>query len=75
MIFTTEFVAIDQTSGEVSRWEGPRIESITWGMAEKWCAEHRPYLKVTGQLVSEIPLKNNKPDWRRKVDYGRFYDN
>jgi hypothetical protein len=57
--YITEIEAIDPTDGELKRWEGIKVESITPELAQQWCNTNGyGYCKVVGQLRFEIDQTN-----------------
>ena len=71
-LWTTEIRAIDPRTGELKTWGGPHVPGINKVDAENFCQNNGlGYCEVTGELVSEIPTKDDglTPDWGRKVDY------
>lgn len=66
----TEFKAIESSSGKLKTYGGENIPSLTLDLAQKWCDKNKPWLKVIGKLVSEIPCKNGyEPDFDNQIDY------
>lgn len=67
----TEFHAIKVSTGELRPFGGDHVKALTAEMAQQWCDEHKPWLKVLGQLIAEIPCKEGtyEPDWSKKIDY------
>lgn len=69
--WTTEIMAIDPSTGYLVKWMGDIVEAPTLELAQQWCEENKGYLKVTGELIAEIPCKKGTftPDWTKKTDY------
>ena len=67
----TEFKAKCAKTGEMKTWCGQNVVAPTRNLAQEWCYENAGYLKVIGELVSEIPCKEGtyKPDWANEIDY------
>lgn len=64
-IFCTEIKAIDPKDGELKTWGGDNVKSITWTHAQEILNRTgRGYMKVTGELVSEIDSETGE-----KTDY------
>ena len=76
-IWLTEIKAIHPHTGDMLTWGGDNIEAPTWKLAQQWCDENRGYLKVVGQLVSEIPCKEGtfEADWDNMTDYENASNN
>lgn len=56
--WTTEIMAVDPCTGDLTKWQGPHIQAPTITDAEIYCQENGlGYCKVIGQLVSEIDEK------------------
>lgn len=54
--FITEFKAIDPETNQLVYWAGPKIESISLGMAQQYCNKNGlGYLAVIGEFIVEIP--------------------
>jgi hypothetical protein len=72
-IWLTEIKALDANTGEIKIWGGDNVEAPTWDMAQKWCNENKGYLKVIGELISEIPCKEGtyEPEWDKAIDYDK----
>ncbi|MCL4638947.1 MULTISPECIES: hypothetical protein [Olivibacter] len=70
--WVTEITAIDPHTRELKKWLGPYITAPTMEAATLYCQKNGlGYCEVTGQLISEIPCKENSytPDWVRRVDF------
>lgn len=73
--YTTELKAIDPLSGELKTFCGPHIPAVSWTNAEEFCQERGfGYLRITGQLISEIGTKVNEDgfvvaDMKTRIDY------
>ncbi len=67
-VFITEFKAIRVKDGELRVYAGDNIESISFSVAQEWCDEHKPWLKVIGKLNVEF----NGDEW---VDYDKQENN
>lgn len=50
-VYCTVIHAIDQRTGEMNKFVGENVESISQDAAQEWCNIHKPYLKVIGRLV------------------------
>lgn len=76
-LWCTEIRALDAMTGEMKTWGGDTIEAPTFNLAQQWCNENKGYLKVIGELVAEIPCKENtyEPDWKNKIDYDNIQNN
>ena len=53
MKWFTEFTAIRAKDGELITYVGPTIEEISFNLAQQWCDDHMPWLKVVGRAVFE----------------------
>jgi len=73
----TEIKAIEAKTGEMKTWIGEHVEAPTWDLAQEWCNNNKGYLKVVGELVMEVPCKENsyEPDWGKAVDYENTQNN
>lgn len=73
----TEIKALDAKTGEMKTWVGDTVEAPTWYMAQEWCNNNKGYLRVSGELLSEIPTKSDgiTPDWDNKIDYDEINNN
>ncbi|MFD2922019.1 hypothetical protein ACFS6H_20025 [Terrimonas rubra] len=76
-LWTTEIKAIDPLTGELKTWFGDYVQAPTFELAQQWCEKNKGYLKVTGELIAEIPFKEgtDEPDWGKKVDFDVIYNN
>lgn len=76
-IWTTEIKAIDPLTGELKTWCGDYVHAPTFELAQQWCEMNKGYLKVIGELISEIPCKEGtyEPDWGKKVDFETINNN
>lgn len=68
-LWCTEFMALDAETGEMKSWCGENVKALTREMAQQWCHENKGHLKVVGELIAEIPCKEDKPDFKNMVDY------
>lgn len=53
-LYLTEFRAKDLFDGELKTYAGPRIEAVSRRMAEEYCRNFHPYLRVIGELQAEM---------------------
>jgi len=70
--FVTELRAIDPKDGVLKTWCGQHIQVISIKDAQNYCEQHGiGYLKVIGELISEIPTKKDgiTPDWNKEINY------
>ena len=77
-IFCTEMKVWDIIFNQFVTIEGQRIEAPTWQLAEEiLIKEDLRWLKITGELISEIPCKKKsfKPDWEHGIDYKKIQQN
>lgn len=75
-IYVTELRAESIETGVVSLYKGPNIYAPTFKLAEKWCADHMPFLKVLGKLSMEGTFKNDGDiDWGNAIDYEKREQN
>lgn len=51
--WVTELTAIDSRTGTLTLFAGMEVFSPTRELAEKYCEEHFPYLRVLGECVME----------------------
>jgi len=70
-LWVTEFRAVRISDGEIITYGGENVTALTYSMAQEWCDENKPWLKVLGELVAEIPCKEGtyEPDWSKMTDY------
>jgi hypothetical protein len=54
MIFLTEIRAYKAGTDEIRKYAGDRVEAPSRELAQEWCDENKPYLKVIGRLSLEI---------------------
>lgn len=68
--FLTKFTTIDEF-GELVCFEGERVFSPSFSLAEDYCKKHAPHLTVVGEIVSIIPTKKDgiTPDWDKEINY------
>lgn len=77
-IFCTEMKVWDRVFNQFVSIEGQRIEAPTWQLAEEiLIREDLRWLKITGELVMEIPCKKDsfEPDWEHGIDYQKIQQN
>ena len=70
--FTTIIRAIDPESLTLKTYSGPNIQALNFQDAQDYCnINGLGYCKVDGELISEIPCKNDgvTPDFRKSIDY------
>ena len=54
-IYTTEILAVNPETNELSKFAGPNVQGLTWQDANKFCQENElGYCRVNGMLISEI---------------------
>lgn len=75
--WATEIKALDAKTGEMKTWCGDNVDAPTWELAQEWCDKNKGYLKVVGELIAEIPCKENslEPDWEKMIDYETINQN
>lgn len=75
--WATEIQALDARTGKMKTWIGEYVEAPTWALAQQWCNENKGYLKVVGELESEIPCKGDsfEPDWENEIRYSAIQNN
>ncbi|WP_123275650.1 hypothetical protein [Chryseobacterium sp. G0240] len=69
---------VNQKTKDLVWIEGIRIEAPNWELAQEIIdKENYHYLKITGQLIAEIPCKEGgfEPDWKNAVDYDKLNQN
>jgi hypothetical protein len=73
----TELKAIEANTGILKLYVGPNIDAPTKELAQQWCDQNQPYLKVIDELVAEIPCKEgtHEPDFSKMVDYENIQHN
>lgn len=73
----TEFKGIEVSTGLLKLYGGPNIAAPTKELAQKWCDQNEPYLRVIDELVAEIPCKKGtyEPDFKNKIDYENTQNN
>ncbi len=77
-IFCTEMKVWDRVFNQYISIEGQRIEAPTWQLAEEiLIKKNLRWLKITGQLVMDIPCKKDsfEPDWKNSIDYQKIQQN
>lgn len=69
--YVTELMALNPSTGVLTKWQGPFVQAPNWSLAEEWCQENAAYLKIVGKLDSIIPCEKNSinPDWNGKIDF------
>ena len=69
-LWVTEYKALN-AAGEIRTFMGDYIEAATWDEAQNKCPDG---VKITGQLISEIPTMADEitPNWAMQVDYDRL---
>ena len=76
MKYTTIIKAIDPSTGELKKWIGPVIDSISIKHAQQYCNENGlGYCKVIGELIAEIPADGLNPDMENEIDYEKIKQN
>lgn len=59
--FCTEIQAIDPRSGELTSWSGPRVQALTWGLAEEYLQiQGLGYARIIGEYIQEQPFQGEK---------------
>lgn len=73
----TEIKALDACTGEMKTWAGDEVEAPTYELAQEWCNNNKGYLKVIGELITEIPCKKGtyEADFSKMVDYENIQNN
>lgn len=68
--WSTLIIAKSPIDGSILEYFGPNIQANTYEEAQEYC-EHNGlgYLWIKGQLISEIPETDLKPDWDNRIDY------
>ena len=76
-LWCTEIKALEAATGEMKTWCGDNIEAPTWELAQEWCDNNKGYLKVVGELIAEIPCKENsyEADFDKIIDYEIIQNN
>ena len=76
-LWCTEIKALEAATGEMKTWCGDNIEAPTWRLAQEWCDNNKGYLKVVGELIAEIPCKENsyEADFDKIIDYEIIQNN
>lgn len=69
--YCTQIKAIRPTDGEIATYSGPAVPGISFQDAQDYCNENIGYCKVIGELIEEIPTKEDgiTPDWDNKIIY------
>lgn len=69
--YVTEIKAIHPIRNEIALFGGPTVPGISFEDAQAYCNNNIGYCKVIGELVSEIPTKEDghTPDWDNRIDY------
>lgn len=75
--WVTEIMALEAKTGEMKKWCGDEVQAPTYELAQQWCDNNKGYLKVIGELVTEIPCKEGtyEPDFENMVDYENIQNN
>ncbi|WPV66299.1 hypothetical protein [Chitinophaga sp. LS1] len=75
--WVTKIEAIDPNDGMLKSWAGPYVDAPNKRLAQEWCNTNQGYLKVVGELVSEIPTKEDgiTPDWDKRIDHDTISNN
>lgn len=61
--FCTEIQAIDPRSGELTSWSGPRVQALTWGLAEEYLQiQGLGYARIIGEYIQEQPFQVEKTE-------------
>ena len=71
-LWVTEIQAICPIDGELKTFCGPSVPAPTKQLAYEHCQNNGlGYCRVIGQLVAEIPCRENSfaPDWGKILDY------
>ncbi len=77
-IFCTEMKVWDRVFNQFVSIEGQRIEAPTWQLAEEiLIKKNLRWLKITGELVMDIPCKKDsfEPDCKNSIDYQKIQQN
>lgn len=77
-IFCTTIKVWDNVFNELVTIDGQRIEAPTWKLAEEIIEkEGLRWLTITGELIEEIPCKENsfEPDFKNAIDYQKIQQN
>lgn len=64
--WTTQFQAVEVSTGELKTYMGDYIKAPSFGLAQMYCNEHKPYLRVIGELVAEIDFETGE-----RTDYDK----
>ena len=77
-IFCTKMQVYDRVHKQLTWIDGPRIDAPNWSLAEeKIIKDDLRWLIIYGELVSEIPCKENsfEPHWKKEIDYQKIQQN
>jgi len=70
--WVTEIKALNPSTNQMKVWGGPNIPGITKLDAEQYCQNNGlGYCKIIGELIEEIPCKNDsyEADFENKISY------
>lgn len=68
MLYATKITAL--VNGELKEFMGPNVPGVSMKDAQQYCERNSlGYCTVIGQLIAEIPVKNNTPDFSNRIDY------
>lgn len=68
--FCTEIQAIDPRSGELTSWSGPRVQALTWGLAEEYLQiQGLGYARIIGEYIQEQPFQGEKIESNNTQNY------
>ena len=74
--YTTIIKAIDPADGELKEWCGPTIESISCTLAKDYLLNNGfGYCTIDGELIAEVPVKEDIPQWDKMIDYDVINNN
>lgn len=61
--FCTEIQAIDPRNGELISWSGPRVQALTWGLAEEYLQiQGLGYARIIGEFIQEQPFQGENTE-------------
>lgn len=60
-LYTTEIIAIDPLTGELTKYAGQYVPGISFKDAENYCQQNGlGYCKVIGVLISEVDMQGKE---------------
>lgn len=61
--FCTEIQAINPRDGKLTSWSGPRVQALSWGLAEEYLQiQGLGYARIIGEYIQEQPFQEEKKE-------------